>query len=82
MTSINAEDTIATLQHLGLLQTLTNGSHVICAPMETVEALMLKYSVKGHQVDPGKLHWAPLYVMDWKKDKFSIRYICDSNDDL
>ena len=74
MTSFTAKDTIATLQHLGLLQTLGNGSHVICAPMEVVDALILKYPVKGHQVDPSRLHWAPLYVMDWKKDKFSIRY--------
>ena len=82
MTSFTAKDTIATLQHLGLLQTLSNGSYVICAPMEVVDTLILKYPVKGHQVDPGKLHWAPLYVMDWKKDKFSIRYICDSNYDI
>ena len=82
LTSFYEKDTIATLQHLGLLRTLGNGSYVICAPMNVVDALMLKYPVKGHQVDPDKLYWAPMYVMNWKKDKFSIRYICDSNDDM
>jgi hypothetical protein len=55
-----------------LLQTV-NGNHVICAPPDVVSNLMQKYPVKGLQVDPEKLHWAPLYVMDYRKDKWSIK---------
>ena len=79
MTSLITEDTVATLQHLGLLHITKNGSYVICAPLDVVEALMLKYPVKGLQVDPERLHWAPLYVMDCKKDKWAIKSLIVGN---
>ena len=80
MTSFITEDTVATLQHLGLLQTTKSGSHVICAPQDVVEALMLKYPAKEPKVDPEKLHWAPMYVMDYRKDKWSIKGKRDPED--
>ena len=80
MTSFIAEDTIATLQHLGLLHLTKSGSHVICAPNDVVEALIKKYPIKDPKVDPEKLHWAPLYVMDYKKDKWSVKGKRDSED--
>lgn len=73
MTGMLSEDTVATLQHLGLLQTTKAGSHVICAPLDVVDSLLEKYPVKPPLVDPDCLNWAPLYVMDYKKDKFSIK---------
>ena len=45
MTSIVTEDIVATLQHLGLLQTV-NSNHVICAPPDVIENLMQKYPIK------------------------------------
>jgi histone acetyltransferase MYST1 len=81
MTSLTADDTEATLKTLGLLQVLKNGTPVICAPLDLVEGLMVKYPVKGLQVDPERIHWAPLYVMDYKKDKWSIRGKKDSSED-
>jgi histone acetyltransferase MYST1 len=79
MTSLIAEDTVATLQHLGLLQLTKSGNYVICAPIDVVDALMIKYPIKGPQVDPECLNWAPLYVMDYKKDKWAIKGKRDSD---
>jgi histone acetyltransferase MYST1 len=78
MTGMLSEDTVATLQHLGLLQTTKSGNHVICAPLDVVDTLMVKYPVKGPLVDPESLNWAPLYVMEYKKDKFSVKGKRDS----
>lgn len=77
-TSILAEDIIATLQFLGLLQEISiensNGSRPVlyCPPM-LLKSLQEKYPVCGHPVNPDKLHWAPLYVTDPKKDKWSLK---------
>ena len=77
MTSILTEDIIATLQSLTLLRNI-NGSYFIYAPPEFIEALMQKYPTNGLLVDPEKLQWAPLYVTDTRKDKWSIRAKKDS----
>jgi histone acetyltransferase MYST1 len=46
---------------------------VLYAPLEHVESLLLKFPEGKLPVQPEKLHWAPLYVMEAKKDKWSIR---------
>jgi histone acetyltransferase MYST1 len=50
------------------------------APAELVETLLLKYPESGLPVQPEKLHWAPLYVMDPKKDKWSIKSLRDQKE--
>ena len=73
MTSILVEDVAATLHMLGLLQ-YVNGSYILYAPPHMINELMGKYpATSGVQLDPEKLVWAPLYVTDPKKDKWSIR---------
>ena len=73
MTSILSEDVTATLQMLGLLQ-LVDDSFVLCCPPDVLDALIEKYPPGGGvPVDPARLHWAPLYVSDPKKDKWSIK---------
>ena len=47
--------------------------YVLYAPLELIEELLLKYPDGKLPVQPEKLHWAPLYVTDPKKDKWSIR---------
>lgn len=46
---------------------------VLYAPLDVIDSLLLKYPEGKLPVQPEKLHWAPLYVMDPKKDKWSIR---------
>jgi histone acetyltransferase MYST1 len=46
---------------------------VLYAPLEHIESLLLKFPEGKLPVQPEKLHWAPLYVMEAKKDKWSIR---------
>jgi len=72
MTSIVTEDVISTLQVLTLLRNM-NGNYIIYAPPDVVDSLLVKYPTSGLLVDPEKLHWAPLYVTDVRKDKWSIR---------
>jgi histone acetyltransferase MYST1 len=78
-TSILADDIVAALQMLGLLRRLPpasdgeEGEDVIYAPIQLVESLLLKYPDSSLVVDPDRLHWAPLYVTDPKKDKWSFR---------
>jgi len=82
MTSLIAEDVKATLEHLGLLHVGKTGAYVICAPPDVIDALLLKYPLKGLQVDPERLNWAPLYVMDFRKDKWSIKGKRDSTEEF
>jgi histone acetyltransferase MYST1 len=77
LTSIATDDVMATLQSLGLLRNV-GGTHVIYAPPEVIFSLMQKYPTTGLLVDPEKLYWAPLYVCDFRKDKWSIRGKKDS----
>lgn len=77
LTSISTDDTMATLQFLGLLRNV-GGTHVIYAPPDVLDILMKKYPVTGLLVDPEKIFWAPLYVTDYRKDKWSIKAKKDS----
>jgi histone acetyltransferase MYST1 len=45
------------------------------APIEHLDELLKKYPEGKLPVQAEKLHWAPLYVTDPKKDKWSIRSI-------
>ena len=47
--------------------------YVIYAPVELIDTLLLKYPENRLPVQAEKLHWAPLYVTDPKKDKWSIK---------
>jgi histone acetyltransferase MYST1 len=76
MTSILSDDVITTLQMLDLLQySEEQQQFVLCCPPTVIDALMEKYPLApaGVSVDPNLLNWAPLYVVDWKKDKWSIK---------
>ena len=77
LTSIITDDVMATLQSLVLLRNL-NGNHVVYALPDELDTLMLKYPVTGLMVDPEKLYWAPLYVTDYKKDKWAYKAKRDS----
>eukprot|EP01034_Spumella_vulgaris_P021694 gene21694-27744_t len=78
-TCILSDDIIAALQMLGLLRRVPGASpedepeDIIYAPIELVESLLLKYPDSSLVVDPDRLHWAPLYVTDPKKDKWSFK---------
>lgn len=72
MTSILTEDVVATLQMLELLQCVDGQFILVCVPA-TIDELLLKYPCSGLLVDPDMLQWAPLYVTDPKKDKWSIK---------
>jgi len=56
--------------------------YIIMCDEATIDELLLKYTAgagqgKGDEslfVDPEKLHWAPLYVTDPKKDKWRIQH--------
>ena len=78
MTSIVTEDVIATLQHLHLLRNI-NGNYIIFSPPNVIEDMMKKYPTTGVLVDSEKLHWAPLYVTDPRKDKWSVKAKKDSS---
>eukprot|EP00607_Mallomonas_marina_P001462 CAMPEP_0182426026 /NCGR_PEP_ID=MMETSP1167-20130531/12508_1 /TAXON_ID=2988 /ORGANISM="Mallomonas Sp, Strain CCMP3275" /LENGTH=473 /DNA_ID=CAMNT_0024607177 /DNA_START=29 /DNA_END=1450 /DNA_ORIENTATION=+ len=78
MTSIVTEDVIGTLQQLHLLRNM-NGNYIIFAPPNILEDIMLKFPVTGIPVDSEKLHWAPLYSSDPRKDKWSIKAKRDSS---
>ena len=71
-TSIVSHDVLQTLELLGLLVTLDNGTSVLDCTEERLDALLLKYPTPSLLCDPDKLHWAPLYVTDPNKDKWSI----------
>lgn len=46
---------------------------VLYAPEDVIDSLLVKYPEGKLPVQPEKLHWAPLYVTDPKKDKWSIK---------
>ena len=50
MTSILVEDTAATLQMLGCVQTI-DGNQVISVPLSVIEELIIKFPMNGLQVD-------------------------------
>eukprot|EP00598_Pedospumella_elongata_P002976 CAMPEP_0184985208 /NCGR_PEP_ID=MMETSP1098-20130426/13997_1 /TAXON_ID=89044 /ORGANISM="Spumella elongata, Strain CCAP 955/1" /LENGTH=106 /DNA_ID=CAMNT_0027509285 /DNA_START=1 /DNA_END=321 /DNA_ORIENTATION=- len=50
---------------------------VLYAPVERIDELLLKYPEGKLPVQPEKLHWAPFYVTDPKKDKWSIKSMRD-----
>ncbi len=70
-TSIKTEDVILALKFLGLVK-YVNGRHVLCVDEKRIKEMLVKLPVRGPQVDPEKLHWAPLKV-DVKRDKWSIK---------
>lgn len=53
---------------------------VLYAPVERIDELLLKYPEGKLPVQPEKLHWAPLYVTDPKKDKWSIKSMRDKGE--
>eukprot|EP00605_Chrysophyceae_sp_TOSAG23-4_P000268 GSChrysophyteH1.ASY1.ANO1.310.1 assembled CDS len=81
MTSIVAADVLLTLDMLGLVYTVSDDSgeeatgdskNIIITSPSVVDDLLLKYPPNSIQVDPDKLHWAPLYITDPKRDKWTI----------
>eukprot|EP01031_Cornospumella_fuschlensis_P026894 gene26894-32501_t len=74
MTSIMPEDIVSTLHMLGLLHRhpSDNSKHVIIAPPTLLDELILQYPEHKLKLDPTKLHWAPFYVLEPKKDKWSV----------
>jgi histone acetyltransferase MYST1 len=93
-TSILADDVITTLEMLGLLRTapnsrekkengeVSNGNNkedlILFAPDDILDELIIKYPENKIKVDPDKLHWTPFYIMDPKKDKWSIYSVRNS----
>jgi len=81
ITSIVASDVILTLDMLELVYVcqVTDSadeqgiptSLIICTPA-VVDALLIRYPAGGLLVDAEKLHWAPLYITDPKRDKWTI----------
>lgn len=85
LTSINNEDVTSTLLSLHILRlnSTTNIYYFYCES-EYIDNLYLKYCdipatatnakiLLPLEVDPRMLQWAPLYVMDPKKDKFTLK---------
>lgn len=73
-TSIFSDDIVSTLQLLGLLRyNEAEDAHYIYAPLAVIDTLQQQYPDNALLVDPDKLHWAPLYVTDPKKDKWSFK---------
>ncbi|DAZ98645.1 TPA: hypothetical protein N0F65_000840 [Lagenidium giganteum] len=71
MTSIKNGDIIATLQYLNMIK-YVNGQYVFVVPKQMIEEQLSKLTKKGPQVQPEKLHWAPLHL-DIKRDKWSLK---------
>ena len=81
ITSIVSSDTLLTLDMLDLVYSVKtdqggdpsgNPSNFIVASPSVIDDLLLKYPPNSISVDPEKLHWAPLYVTDPKKDQWTI----------
>lgn len=72
MTSFLSDDIILTLNNLGLLQQI-HGETIIYGTIEILDKLIEKYPMSGHSVDPDRLHWTPLYVLDPRKDRWSLK---------
>ena len=45
--------------------------YVLVCPPDLLASALAKYPPGQLSVDPSRLHWAPLYVVDPKKDKWS-----------
>lgn len=73
-TSILPEDIVSTLHMLGLLQRHpTDASrYSVVAPVSLLDELILQYPEHKLKLDPTKLHWTPFYVLEAKKDKWSV----------
>jgi histone acetyltransferase MYST1 len=76
MTSILAEDVVLTLKMLEILVQVNN-TYTLHASPDRIAELSIKYPAKGVIVNPDQLHWSSLYVVDPKKDKWSILSITD-----
>lgn len=74
MTSILSDDIASVLLSLNLLQYIENKGYILYAPYDIIDKLIEKYPRNGHLVDPTRLHWAPLYITDPRKDKWSLKY--------
>jgi histone acetyltransferase MYST1 len=71
-TSFLSDDILLTLNTLGLLQQV-NGENIIYAPDDVLDKLIEKFPMLSHPVDPDRLHWTPLYILDPRKDRWSIK---------
>ena len=74
MTSIVDTDVILTLDFLEVIYTIgeNNEKHVMLCSPTVIDDLLLRYPPNGLQVNPEMLHWAPLYITDPKRDKWTI----------
>lgn len=79
LTSIKNEDIIATLQHLNMIKYF-NGQYVFVVPEQMIEQQLSKVTKLGPQVQPEKLHWAPLHL-DIKRDKWSLKTMAAEKED-
>ena len=80
-TSIVAGDVILTLDMLELVYSVASADStdgkgnpnyiIICTP-SVIDDLLKRYPASGLLVDAEKLHWAPLYITDPKRDKWTI----------
>ena len=78
-TSIVAGDVILTLDMLELVYSVPDSTDgkgnpnyiIICTP-SVIDDLLKRYPASGLLVDAEKLHWAPLYITDPKRDKWTI----------
>jgi histone acetyltransferase MYST1 len=69
MSSIVQSDVLLTLDMLEIVVWIDNQACILADP-DLIRDLKLKYPQNGLVVDPEKLHWAPLYVTDPKKDRW------------
>ena len=71
LTSIMADDVIATLQYLGLIRCVA-GTYILWCPSDVLDGLAKKYPPKTPAVHVPSIHFTP-FLTDVKRDKFSIR---------
>lgn len=77
ITSIAPDDVYATLLSLDLIKEV-NQKPILCLSSENIDKLLSKFPETGYGIDADKLHWAPLYIADPRKDKWSIHAKKDS----
>lgn len=87
LTSIQPEDVVSTLVMLGLLRKVESenggsspgqdksGEVMLIAHEDVLNELSQRFPENRHKVDANKLHWTPFYVMEPKKDKWSLYYL-------
>jgi len=63
ISSITTEDTISTLQHLGLIK-YYKGQNCVCLTPDTIEAHTKSMAKRKIRIDPKHLRWNPI---DWSK---------------